>query len=102
MTKPKGRPKSPNPLRPFDPVPPELMQGAKDLFTDREETVEITNGTIEQSVANSLTNPALAQRLSMIEANRRAFTKKETDAFLAEAATRLLWADNYAKHTEHA
>jgi hypothetical protein len=86
----------------FDPVPPEVTQGAKDLFTDRKETVEITNGTIEQNVANSLTNAALAQRLHMIEDNRRAFKKAETDAFLAEAATRLLWADNYAKHTEHA
>ena len=51
-------------------------------------------GTTEQILANSLTNDALAQRLSMLEGNRRAFSKTQADAYLCEAARRLRWNES--------
>jgi hypothetical protein len=50
-----------------------------------------TNGTTEEVAARALTNEALAQRLSMLQSNRRAFDRKLADALLSEAARRLQW-----------
>lgn len=60
--------------------------------------MQITNGSTEQIIASNMTNAALAQRLAMIVEAPRSFTRKERDAFLEAAATRLLWDDVYAKH----
>jgi hypothetical protein len=57
-----------------------------------------TNGTAEQIWANGLTNKALGQNIASLRHNRRVFDKKTADALLEEAAKRLSWQDNYAKH----
>lgn len=57
-------------------------------------------GNTEQILANTLTNKTLGVRVSMIQANRRAFDKRMTDAILEEAAKRLTWTDNYTKHED--
>jgi hypothetical protein len=57
-------------------------------------------GSTEQRMANALTNKALATRIGLILNNRRAYDKKTTDAFLAEAQRRLYWADAYNKHMD--
>lgn len=57
-----------------------------------------TNGTTEEVLAKTLTNETLAHRVSMLRDNRRAFSKAQADAFLAEASARLRWADIYSKH----
>jgi len=44
---------------------------------------------VNRSLAQSLTNAALAVRLRMIATNLRAFSKSERDAFLHAAANRL-------------
>jgi len=44
---------------------------------------------VNRSLAQSLTNAALAIRLRMIATNLRAFSKSERGAFLYEAANRL-------------
>ena len=46
---------------------------------------------VEVVLARSLTNQALAQRLDHLHYSRRAFDKKQADAFLEEAARRLRW-----------
>ena len=58
-----------------------------------------TNGTTEQTLAKALTNVALAHRIEMILANRRAFSKAQADAYLDEAAIRLRWRDVYVRHS---
>lgn len=58
------------------------------------------NGSTEQIAARAMTNDTLAHRVSMLVSNRRSFDKKLADAILAEAATRLTWPDNYAKHVD--
>jgi hypothetical protein len=53
----------------------------------------------EQRTARALDNVNLAQRLDALRINRRAFDKKEADAYLQEAARRLRWSDAYAAHS---
>lgn len=55
-----------------------------------------TNGTIEQIQASHLTNQALAQRLLYL----RQYNARERNAYLEEAAKRLVWDDVYTRHTE--
>lgn len=50
----------------------------------------------EQRAARALDNRLLAARIDSLRINRRAFTKAEADAFLAEAARRLRWPDAHA------
>ena len=56
------------------------------------------NGSAVQIMARSLTNQALAVRISMILGNRRAFDKVTTDALLEESERRLRWQDAYEAH----
>ena len=48
-------------------------------------------GTVEELVARSLTNHVLAARILQFKDNRRMDSRKQVDAYLEEAARRLLW-----------
>lgn len=52
------------------------------------------------TVARSLTNAALAQRLGIVRDSVRSVSRLERDAYLDEAIRRLNWTEDYMKHTE--
>jgi hypothetical protein len=80
------------------------MQPARQaLPSDIQESRAVMSGTprqgsIQENIANSLTNKALANRLEILRSNPRRFSVAEKNSFLEEAARRLQWPDVYANH----
>lgn len=54
-------------------------------------------GNVDQIAVRALTNEAMANRLSKLKDNRRAFDKSFADALLEEASRRFQWREAYDK-----